>query len=255
MKVQWIGFLTLMRKEVVRVFRIWPQTLLPSVMTTTLYFVIFGNFMGAKMGQLEGFKYIDFIIPGLIMMAVITTSYSNVSATFFSAKFQRNIDELLVSPMKNHTILLGHLSGGIIRGCLVGILVMAVSLFFTDIHVHNFSLIIITMFMTSLLFSLGGFLNGLYANKFDDISIIPTFILTPLTYLGGVFYSVNLLPDFWRTISLFNPILYIVNIFRFSVLGISDISIITASLYMFVTVVVLWAICLTLLNRGFGIRS
>jgi ABC-2 type transport system permease protein len=255
MKVQWIGFLTLMRKEVTRVFRIWPQTLLPSVMTTTLYFVIFGNFMGSRLGQLDGFKYIDFIIPGLIMMAVITTAYSNVSSTVFSAKFQRNIDELLVSPMKNSTILLGHLSGGIIRGCLVGVLVMLVSLFFTDIQIHDFSLVVITMFMTSLLFSLGGFLNALFADKFDDISIIPTFILTPLTYLGGVFYSVNLLPSFWRQVSLFNPILYIVNIFRFSVLGISDISIIYASLYMSLTVIFLWTICLTLLNRGYGIRS
>jgi ABC-2 type transport system permease protein len=255
MRVQWIGALTLMRKEVTRVFRIWPQTLLPSVMTTTLYFVIFGNFMGSRLGNLDGFSYIDFIVPGLIMMAVITTSYANVSSTVFSAKFQRNIEELLVSPMKNYTILWGHLSGGIIRGCLVGALVMLVALFFSPMHIQNLPLVLITMFLTSLFFSLGGFLNALFAEKFDDVTIVPTFLLTPLTYLGGVFYSINLLPSFWRGVSLFNPILYIVNIFRFSMLGISDITVGYAFTCLLVSILILWTVCMRLLTKGYGIRS
>jgi len=253
--IQLTGFLTLMKREVIRVFRIWPQTLLPSVMTTTLYFLIFGNFIGSRLGTLQGVSYIDYIIPGLIMMSVITTSYSNVSSTFFSAKFQRNIEELLVSPMKNSTMLWGFVSGGVIRGCLVGTLVTIVSLIFSPLHIYDIGLVIFVMILTSILFALGGFLNALYANKFDDISIIPTFILSPLTYLGGVFYSISLLPDFWRKASLFNPILYIVNVFRYGFLGISDIPIYTALLCLIVSIAILWRAIMFMLSKGVGARA
>ena len=255
MKQQVTGFLTLMNREVIRVFRIWQQTLLPSVITTALYFLIFGNFIGNRLGTIQGVTYIDYIIPGLIMMSVITTSYTNVSSTVFSSKFQRNIEELLVSPMKNSTLLLGFLSGGIIRGCLVGGLVTLVSLFFSPIHIYNPPLVILVMFLTSVLFALGGFFNALFARKFDDISIIPTFILTPLTYLGGVFYSIDLLPPIWRSLSLFNPILYVVNIFRYGFLGLSDVSVYIALLALVATTALLWSICLYMLNKGIGTRS
>lgn len=253
--IQLTGFLTLMKREVIRVFRIWPQTLLPSVMTTTLYFLIFGNFIGSRLGTLHGVSYIDYIVPGLIMMSVITTSYSNVSSTFFSAKFQRNIEELLVSPMKNSTMLWGFVSGGVIRGCLVGTLVTIVSLFFSPLQIHDIGLVVFVMILTSILFALGGFLNALFANKFDDISIIPTFILTPLTYLGGVFYSIALLPDIWRKASLFNPILYIVNVFRYGFLGISDIPIYTALLCLIVSIGLLWGTIMLMLSKGVGTRA
>lgn len=253
--IQLTGFLTLMKREVIRVFRIWPQTLLPSVMTTALYFLIFGNFIGGRLGTLHGVSYIDYIVPGLIMMSVITTSYSNVSSTFFSAKFQRNIEELLVSPMKNSTMLWGFVSGGVIRGCLVGTLVTIVSWFFSPLRIYDIGLVICVMMLTSILFALGGFLNALFANKFDDISIIPTFILSPLTYLGGVFYSISLLPEFWRKASLFNPILYIVNVFRYGFLGISDIPIYTALLCLILSIAALWGFIMLMLSKGIGTRA
>lgn len=252
---QLVGFLTLMKREVIRVFRIWPQTLFPSVMTTTLYFLIFGNFIGGRLGSIMGVSYIDYIIPGLIMMSVITTSYSNVSSTLFSAKFQRNIEELLVSPMKNSTLLWGFVSGGVIRGCIVGAMVTLVSLCFSPLKIYDFGIVALVMILTSILFSLGGFLNALYANKFDDIAIIPTFVLSPLTYLGGVFYSISLLPDFWRTASLFNPVLYIVNVFRYGFLGISDIPVYTALLSLVVSIGILWAVIMVMLAKGIGTRA
>ena len=213
------------------------------------------SFICIGLGTLQGVSYIDYIIPVLSMMTVITTSYSNVSFTFFSAIFQRNIEELLVSPMKNSTMLWCFVSGGVIRGCLVGTLVTIVSLIFSPLHIYDIGLVIFVMILTSILFALGGFLNALYANKFDDISIIPTFILSPLTYLGGVFYSISLLPDFWRKASLFNPILYIVNVFRYGFLGISDIPIYTALLCLIVSIAILWRAIMFMLSKGVGARA
>ena len=255
LKIQWIGFITIIRKETSRIFRIWTQTLLPSVITTTLYFLIFGNFIGSRIGKLENFSYIEFIVPGIILMTVITNSYTNVVSTFFSAKFQKNIEELLVSPISNSVILLGYMFGGIIRGILVGILVTIVSLFFSPITFLHPVLIVITVIFTSVLFSLCGLLNAIFSKTFDDITIIPTFVITPLIYLGGVFYSIKMLPTFWQKVSLFNPILYLVNIFRYGFLGISDISITISLLFLAGFIVVMWGICLTLLNRGVGIKQ
>lgn len=254
-RLQWVAFITLMRREVIRVFRIWPQTLLPPVMTTTLYFLIFGHVIGDRIGAFHGYDYIQFIVPGLIMLSIITSSYSNVSSTFFSAKFQRNIEEMLVSPMTDTTLLLGFLTGGILRGILVGILVSLVSLFFTTIPMYHFSLIALTIVLASALFSLAGFLNALYARKFDDIAIVPTFVLNPLTYLGGIFYSVDLLPTFWKNVSLFNPILHLVNLFRFGFLGISDVPVWRALFFLVLLTLLFFSVCLFSLKQSRGLRQ
>lgn len=254
-QIQKIGFYTLVRKEIVRVFRIWPQTLLPSVMTTTLYFLVFGSFIGNRIGEFDGIPYIRFIVPGLIMMGMITNAYTNVVSSVFSAKFQNNIEELLVSPLSNSNILLGYVSGGVLRSLIVGILVTIVSLLFSPMQILYPGLVILTMILTSLFFALAGFINAVYARKFDDIAIVPTFILSPLTYLGGVFYSIEVLPEFWQRISLANPVLYLVNIFRFGFLGQSDVSILGSVLGLMIAVAVLWGIALRLLNRGVGIRK
>jgi ABC-2 type transport system permease protein len=253
--IQLIGLYTLVRKETVRIFRIWQQTLLPSVITTTLYFLIFGQFIGDRIGSFDNYSYIEFIVPGLIMMSIITTSYTNVASSFFGSKFQRNIEELLVSPLKPHFLILGYLSGGIIRGLIVGILVTIISILFSPIPFHNPLIIILCACFTSLLFSLAGFINGIYAKKFDDISIIPTFLLTPLIYLGGVFYSVKILPPVWQKISLLNPILYLVNIFRYGCLGISDINITNALIIMGLFIIFLWTITYTLVKKGTGFQN
>lgn len=255
LNTQLIGFYTLVRKETVRIIRIWPQTILPSVITTTLYFLIFGQFIGDRIGSFDGYNYIEFIIPGLIMMPMITTSYTNVSSSFFSAKFQRNIEELLVSPLHNHLLIMGYLSGGIIRSIIVGTLVTIISMIFSPITFHNPLIVILCASLTSILFSIAGFINGIYARKFDDIAIIPTFLLTPLIYLGGVFYSIKILPPFWQSISLFNPILYLVNIFRYGCLGISDINVTTALLIMIIIIGLLWTTVLLLIKKGIGIRT
>lgn len=254
MQAQWIGFSTLVRKETTRIFRIWSQTLLPSVITSTLYFLIFGNFIGSRIGTLDGIPYIEFIVPGLIMMAVITTSYANVVSSVFSTKFQRSIEELLISPMSYTTILLGFLAGGMVRGLSVGILVTIISLLFSSISMLHIGIISVSIVLSALLFGLAGFLNALFARNFDDISIIPTFILTPLTYLGGVFYSINLLPEFWRNVSYLNPVLYLINIFRYGFLGVSDINVGMAFIGMIIIIIILWTLCIQLLSRGFGIR-
>ena len=253
-KIQWLGFLTLLKKEMTRLFRIWTQTLLPSVITITLYFLIFGNFIGGQIRDMEGFSYINFIIPGLIMMAIITNSYTNVVSSVFGSKFQKSIEELLVSPLYPSTILLGYLSGGIMRGVLVGILITLISLFFAPLTVARPFLVFGTMILTAILFSLLGFINALFAKKFDDISIIPTFVLTPLTYLGGVFYSLTFLPPFWQKISLINPILYLVNTFRFGFINYTDVPIFWAVFFLSVLIVVLWFTCLKLMKKGFGLR-
>lgn len=252
---QWIALLTILHKEIKRFTRIWIQTLLPPAITMILYFVIFGKLIGSRIGDMGGFSYIAFVAPGLIMMAVLTNSYANVSSSFFSAKFQRSVEEILVSPTPNYIILLGYVMGGVARGMAVGLIVTLMSLFFTDLHIHNWFITISIVLMTSILFSLAGFINAVYANSFDDISIVPTFILTPLTYFGGVFYSINLLPEFWQHVSVFNPILHMVNAFRYGMLGITDVHIGMAFTGLTLCVVVLFAVGLHLLKTGKRLRA
>ncbi len=249
------AYFTILRKEITRFMRIWQQTLLPPVMTTSLYFVIFGNLIGPRIGTMDGYRYIDFIVPGLILMSVITNAYANVSSSFFSAKFQRSIEEIQVSPTPNSIILLGYVSGGVARAILVGLIVTVVSLFFSNLSIHNYPVMISIIVLTAVLFSLAGFLNGMFAKKFDDISIVPTFILTPLTYLGGVFYSIKLLPEFWQGVSHTNPILYMINTFRYGFLGITDISLGFSYFIILLFTAALFLLNLKLLDRGVGIRT
>ncbi|RDL45913.1 ABC transporter permease [Marinomonas piezotolerans] len=251
----WIAFYTILRREIRRFMRIWPQTLLPPAITMSLYFAIFGNLIGSRIGEMGGFSYMQYIVPGLIMMSVITNSYSNVASSFFSAKFQHSIQELLVSPTPNWVILAGYVLGGVARGLCVGLTVTILSLFFTKLHLHNLFLTVLVVILTAIMFSLGGFVNALFARSFDDVSIVPTFILTPLTYLGGVFYSISLLPDLWQGVSMLNPVLYMVNAFRYGILGVSDINITWALVIISVFIVVLSYVGITLLNRGRGIRN
>jgi len=250
-----IAFKSLVIKEVTRFMRIWSQTLLPSAITSILYFLIFGSLMGSRIGLMDGVNYIEYIVPGLIMMAVINNAYTNVVFSFFSSKFQRNIEELLVSPTPNIFILLGFLAGGVLRGILVGIIVTIIALFFTHIPVANWWLTALVVFLTALLFSTAGLVNAIFANTFDDVNIVPVFVLAPLTYLGGVFYSIAMLPDIWRTISLVNPILYMVNAFRYSLLGISDINIFLAMGLIIGLTVILFCTALYMLNHGIGLRK
>ena len=250
-----IAIRTIVRKEVLRVLRIWVQTIVPPAITMTLYFIIFGNLIGRRIGTMDGFDYMAYIAPGLIMMSVITNSYGNVVSSFFGAKFGRHIEEMLVSPMSNASIIIGHVAGGVIRGLLVGCLVTIVALFFTRLSVQHPFITMSIVLLSSIVFSLAGFINAIFAKKFDDISIVPTFVLTPLTYLGGVFYSISLLPEFWQGVSKANPILYMVNAFRYGILGTSDISIASAYVMLIVFTLVLFGVCLTLMNRGVGIRE
>jgi ABC-2 type transport system permease protein len=250
-----VALRTIVRKEVGRVLRIWVQTIVPPAITMTLYFIIFGNLIGRRIGTMNGFDYMQYIAPGLIMMSVITNSYGNVVSSFFGAKFVRHLEEMLVSPMSNATIVIGHVAGGVLRGLLVGLLVTLIALAFTRLEVRHPLITISVVLLSSTVFALAGFINAVFAKKFDDISIVPTFVLTPLTYLGGVFYSISLLPEFWHRISLFNPILYMVNAFRYGILGESDISIGKAYLILVVFVVVLFSTCLVLMRRGVGIRE
>ncbi|GLR03270.1 ABC transporter permease [Vibrio hyugaensis] len=254
-QLYWTAFCSLVTKEVNRFTRIWVQTLVPPAITMTLYFIIFGNLIGSRIGDMNGFSYMEYIVPGLIMMSVITNSYSNVASSFFSSKFQRNIEELLVAPVPNYIIILGFVMGGVVRGLLVGTIVTFVSLFFVDLKVDHWGIIIATVFMTSVVFSLGGLINAVYAKTFDDISIIPTFVLTPLTYLGGVFYSISLLPEFWQGVSKLNPIVYMVNAFRYGFLGVSDVGIVTSFSVLIVFVVALYAVAHYLVTKGIGLRS
>jgi len=255
-KQQYIAFRTLLIREVLRFSRIWVQTILPSAITTILYFVIFGKLIGSRIGEMGGMHYIDFIIPGLIMMSVITNSYSNVVSSFYGAKFQRHVEEMLVSPMPNYLILLGFVAGGVARGLVVGLVVTLTALFFASHAEIRYPLLTLAVvFLTAVLFSLGGFINAVYAQSFDDISIVPTFVLTPLTYLGGVFYSIHLLPEFWQAISKANPILYMVNAFRYGILGVSDINVGTAFLIIGGFILLLFWFSLRLLQRGVGVRQ
>ncbi|CRI63151.1 putative transporter subunit: membrane component of ABC superfamily [Thiocapsa sp. KS1] len=251
----WISFQTIFVKEILRFTRIWVQTILPSVITTTLYFVIFGRLIGDRIGTMGGLDYLDFIVPGLVLMGVITNAYSNVVSSFYSSKFSRYIEELLVSPAPNWVILAGYVAGGVARGLVVGVAVMLVAMVFTEIRIHSVAVTLLVITMTAVLFALGGFINAIYANSFDDISIVPTFVLTPLTYLGGVFYSIELLPGFWQGVSLANPVLYMVNAFRYGLQGVSDIPVGIAFGIIAIFILVLGAFSLHLLRRGVGIKT
>ena len=251
----WVAFSTIVVKEVRRFTRIWVQTLIPPAITMTLYFIIFGNLVGSRIGEMDGFDYMQFIVPGLIMMSVITNSYGNVVSSFFGTKFQRNIEELLVAPVPNWVILAGYVIGGVARGLAVGFIVTLLSLFFTDLTLAHPFVSLSILFLSAVVFSLGGFINAIYANSFDDIAVVPTFILTPLTYLGGVFYSISLLPEFWQGVSQLNPILYMVNTFRYGILGVSDINVAFAFGMIMLFIAVLGGFSLHLLNTGKGIRS
>ncbi|MGW8193376.1 MAG: ABC transporter permease [Desulforhopalus sp.] len=250
-----ICFSSIARKEIIRIFRIWVQTLVPPVVTITLYFIIFGGFIGSQLNSIGGYDYMAFIAPGLIMMSIITNSYTNTVSSFFSAKFQRNVEELLVSPTPNWVIVLGYASGGMTRGISVGFLVSIVSLFFVRLPLHSIFFAALFAVLTSFVFSLAGMINGIFAKKFDDISIIPTFVITPLTYLGGVFYSLSLLPDFWQAISKANPIVYMINGFRYGFLGVSDINVWAGFAMLVFFAIMLFTISLYLLEKGVGVRT
>ena len=250
-----MAFLTSLVKEVRRFVRIWPQTLVPPAITVALYYVIFGSLIGSRIGDMGGYDYMQYIVPGLVMMAVITNAYANVVSSFFSIKFQHSIEELLVSPTPNWVILLGFTIGGVARGLCVGLIVTVLSLAFTQLHVEHPLLTVLVVFLTAVLFSMAGLINAVFANSFDDISIVPTFILTPLTYLGGVFYSIDLLPPFWRAVSQANPILHMVNAFRYGVLGVSDVHVGTALGMICLFIAAAWFYCLHLLNSGKRLRQ
>jgi ABC-2 type transport system permease protein len=253
--LMWIGYKTIVRKEITRILRIWGQTIVPPAITMTLYFIIFGELIGRRIGEMGGFSYMQYIVPGLVIMSVITNSYGNMVSSFFGAKFGKHIEELLISPLPNSVILAGYVTGALARGMMVGVVVMAVSLFFTRIEVQHPLVMFSVLLLTATVFALAGMVNAIFAQKFDDIAIIPTFILTPLTYLGGVFYSITLLPDFWQKVSVINPILYMVNGFRYGMLGVSDVSLVMAYSVILMAGAILFGCCLVLLNRGTGLRS
>lgn len=254
LKNQWVAFNTLLYKEIKRILRIWPQTLLPPAITMSLYFVIFGTMIGSRVGEMGGVSYMQFIVPGLIMMSVITNSYSNVVSSFFGTKFHGNIEEMLVSPLSKHTILLGFVAGGVFRGLAIGLIVTLLALFFTKLSLVHLFVTIFTVLMTAILFSLAGMINAIFARSFDDISIIPSFVLTPLTYLGGVFYSMENLSPFWQNISLLNPIVYMVNSFRYGVLGYSDVNVVYSLIAIFIFTVIFYMITYGLLKNGSKLR-
>jgi len=246
---------TIVRREVTRILRIWGQTLVPPAITMTLYFLIFGGLIGRQIGDMDNIRYMDFIVPGLVMMSVIQNSYGNISSSFFGAKFGRHVEELLVSPMPNWVILGGYVTGAVLRGLMVGAIVLAISMLFTRVSMPHPFITFATVLLGATIFSLAGFVNAVYAKKFDDIAIVPTFILTPLTYLGGVFYSVKLLPQWAEAATHLNPVFYMVNAFRYGLLGISDVSMWTAFALMLAFIVGLSALALWLLKRGVGLRS
>lgn len=255
MSVQAIAFYTILRKEIRRFLRIWVQTLVPPVITITLYFIIFGQLIGSRIGEMSGFSYMQFIVPGLIMMSTITNSFSNVASSFYSTKFARNVEELLVSPTSTHVVIWGYVAGGMARGLLVAFFVTIVSLLFVSFTIHSWLTILIIILFTSATFSLGGLINAIFARSFDDISIIPTFVLTPLTYLGGVFYSILLLPPFWQTVSKLNPIVYMINGFRYGFLGVADVEIHYTFFVLTLFLVGLYSLAYYLIRSGRGLRS
>lgn len=249
-----VALKTIMVKEYLRFIRIWIQTILPPAISVALYFIIFGELIGSQINDIDGYKYMDYIVPGLILMSVITNAYANVVSSFFSAKFHHSVEEMLVSPLPNHIILLGFVSGGLARGIIVGIVVTVVAMFFSDFQIYSYTVTITVFILTSILFALAGFINAAYARSFDDITIIPTFVLTPLTYLGGIFYSIKMLPEFWQNISLVNPILYMINAFRYGLLGISDIDLSAAFIIIIAFIIVLYYFALRLLRIGVGLK-
>lgn len=254
-KLYFTALKSLAAKETNRYLRIWIQTLVPPVITTSLYFVIFGNLIGGRIGEIEGFSYMEFIVPGLIMMSVITSSYSNVASSFFSQKLQKNIEELLIAPVPTHVIIWGFVIGGLGRSILVGTLVTIISLFFVSLHVYSWFIVIVTLLMTAILFSLAGLLNGVFAKSYDDVSIVPTFVLQPLTYLGGVFYAISMLPPFWQAVSKINPIVYMVSGFRYGFLGQTDVPIAFSLSILVLFTIILYSVCWYLINKGRGLRS
>lgn len=253
--VLWVGYKTIVRKEITRILRIWGQTIVPPAITMTLYFIIFGELIGRRIGEMGGFSYMQYIVPGLVIMSVITNSYGNMVSSFFGAKFGKHIEELLISPLPNWIILAGYVTGALTRGLMVGVVVMGVSLFFTPIEVQHPLVMFSVLLLTAIVFSLAGMINAIFGQKFDDIAIIPTFVLAPLTYLGGVFYSISLLPDFWQKVSVINPILYMVNGFRYGMLGVSDVSLVTTYSVILIAGIILFAWCMILLHRGTGLRT
>jgi ABC-2 type transport system permease protein len=253
--VRWTGFRTIVLREYGRIIRIWGQTLVPSAVTATLYFVIFGSLIGRRVGSMGGFEYMQYIAPGLIMMSVITNSYGNVVSSFFGAKFGKHIEELLVSPLPSWIIVTGYICGGLVRGMMVGLVVTIVSLVFARLPVHHLGIVISAVVLTSVIFSLGGFINAVFAKNFDQVNWIPTFVLTPLTYFGGVFYSVSMLPDWARALSHANPILHMVNAFRYGFLGVSDVNVLQAFGIMIVLALAMFGTALWLMERGIGIRE
>ena len=253
--VYWTAFRTLLIKEILRFARIWVQTILPPAITMALYFIIFGKLIGSQIGDIEGFRYIDFIVPGLILMSVISNSYANTVSSFYFSRWNKHIDELLIAPIPNWLILAGYVAGGVARGVIVGIVVTIVASFFSDLSIHSYGITFLVFVLTSVLFSLAGFINGVFANSFDDISIIPTFVLTPLTYLGGVFYSMSLLPEFWQAVSMANPVLYMVNAFRYGLLGVSDINLSSGIAIILAFTLILAIYAHSLMRRGIGIKS
>ncbi len=251
----WIAFQTIVWREIKRFSKISGQTILPAAITMSLYFVIFGSLMGKRIGTIDGVPYIQYIAPGLIMMSVITNAYANVSFSFFFSKFQGNIEELLISPTPSSIILLGYICGGVARGVCVGIAVMLVTLFFTHLTIHHIGIMLISILIASALFALAGFINAQFARTFDGISFIPTFVLTPMTYLGGIFYSIYLLPDFWQKVSLLNPILYLVNTFRYGMLGISDVNVKYSLLACAIVLAIVYSIAWLMLEKGLRIKK
>lgn len=252
---QYIAYSTIVRKEVTRVLRIWPQTLFPPVITQTLYFLIFGKFIGSQIRDIHGVSYMAFIVPGLVMMTVINNSFMNVVSSFFSSKFQRSIEELLVSSTSNKVIIAGYVTGGVVRGMIVGFLVFLVSILFAHPQIYHLGIIFSFIFLTAIVFALGGLLNAIFAKKFDDISIFPAFIMTPMVYLGGVFYSIDNLPPFWQMVSRFNPVLYMVNGFRYGFHGFSDVNVVVSFMILIAFAMILTAVNLILLARGTGLKT
>lgn len=254
-RINWIGYKTIVRKEITRILRIWGQTIVPPAITMSLYFIIFGELIGRRIGEMGGFSYIQYLVPGLVIMSVITNAYGNMVSSFFGAKFGKHIEELLISPLPSTIILSGYVTGALARGLMVGGVVLVISLLFTHLHVAHPLAAISVLLLTAIVFALAGMINAIYARKFDDIAIIPTFVLAPLTYLGGVFYSISLLPPIWQKVSVVNPILYMVNGFRYGVLGVSDVSMAQTYGVIIGSGVVLFAWCMWLLQKGTGLRT
>ena len=255
MNTQWIAYLTIVRREFIRFFRIWSQTLLPPIITTSLYFIIFGAFIGQQIADIQGYSYMQFIVPGLVMLSVVTSAYTNVVTSFFSSKFMKNLEEIMVAPVSPMTVIAGYVTGGTARGLIIAALVLVVALFFTKLTVVSYFLVIIFAVLTAVMFSLAGLLNGVFAKGFDSVSIFPTFVLTPLTYLGGIFYPIAVLPEFWQMVSKLNPILYLVNGFRYGFLGVSDVSVTLSLVILVGFTVALFVINLYLFKKGYGLRN